>query len=79
MLAFPATALPACRRPEDAVRGNTAEAGWYASSSRGDSKLSSSAMEPRRVRGVVTTFVLGLLVWGVLSLVVAGVREHTDL
>ncbi|MFM1988704.1 MAG: hypothetical protein RJA99_1661 [Pseudomonadota bacterium] len=41
--------------------------------------LPDKAVEPRRVRGVVTTFVLGLLVWGVLSLVVAGVREHTDL
>jgi capsular polysaccharide transport system permease protein len=40
--------------------------------------LPDKAVEPRRVRGVATTFVLGLVVWGVLSLVVAGVREHTD-
>ena len=41
--------------------------------------LPDKAVEPRRIRGVLTTFVLGLIVWGVLSLVVAGVREHTDL
>jgi capsular polysaccharide transport system permease protein len=41
--------------------------------------LPDKAVEPRRVRSVVTTFVLGLVVWGVLSLVVAGVREHTDI
>jgi capsular polysaccharide transport system permease protein len=35
-------------------------------------------MEPRRIRGVVTTFLLGLVLWGVLALVVAGVREHVD-
>jgi capsular polysaccharide transport system permease protein len=40
--------------------------------------LPDKAVEPRRVRGVVTTFMLGLVVWGVLSLVVAGVREHTE-
>jgi len=41
--------------------------------------LPDRAVEPRRVRGVLTTFVLGLIVWGVLSLVLAGVREHTDI
>jgi capsular polysaccharide transport system permease protein len=40
--------------------------------------LPDNAVEPRRIRGVVATFVLGLVAWGVLSLVVAGVREHTD-
>lgn len=35
------------------------------------------AMEPRRLRGVVTVFVVGLLLWGVVSLVIASVREHT--
>ena len=40
--------------------------------------LPDNAVEPRRVRSVVTVFVLGLVAWGVLSLVVAGVREHTD-
>ena len=36
------------------------------------------AMEPRRIRSVFTVFVLGLIAWGVLSLVFAGVREHTE-
>ncbi|MFZ4759373.1 MAG: hypothetical protein ACOYLX_14530 [Burkholderiaceae bacterium] len=40
--------------------------------------LPDKAVEPRRIRSVVTVFVLGLVLWGVLSLVVAGVREHTD-
>jgi capsular polysaccharide transport system permease protein len=37
-----------------------------------------SAVEPRRMRSVATVFVLGLVAWGVLSLVIAGIREHTD-
>lgn len=36
------------------------------------------AVEPRRIRSVLTVFVLGLVAWGVLSLVVSGVREHTE-
>jgi capsular polysaccharide transport system permease protein len=35
------------------------------------------ATEPKRVRGVLTVFLLGLILWGVLSLVVASVKEHT--
>ncbi len=34
------------------------------------------AMEPRRIRGIVTTFVLGLLVWGILLMIIAGIKEH---
>ncbi len=36
------------------------------------------AMEPRRVRGVFTTLVLGLVAWGILSMLIAGVKEHQD-
>ncbi len=36
------------------------------------------SVEPRRLRGIVATFVIGLLVWGVFSLVIASVREHTE-
>jgi capsular polysaccharide transport system permease protein len=36
------------------------------------------AVEPRRLRSILTVFVFGLILWGVLSLVVASVREHTD-
>jgi len=34
--------------------------------------------EPKRVRSILTVFVLSLVVWAVLSLVVASVREHTE-
>jgi capsular polysaccharide transport system permease protein len=40
--------------------------------------LPDMALEPRRVRSVFTVFLVGLLVWGVVSLLVAGVREHAD-
>ena len=36
------------------------------------------AMEPQRVRNIIATFMLGLIVWGVLSMLLAGVREHQD-
>jgi len=36
------------------------------------------AVEPRRMRSVVTVFLLGLVAWGVLSLVIAGIREHAQ-
>lgn len=36
------------------------------------------AREPRRSRSVLAVFILGLLLWGVLSALVAGVREHQD-
>jgi capsular polysaccharide transport system permease protein len=35
-------------------------------------------MEPRRIRSILTTFVLGIIVWGVLAMLFAGVREHQD-
>jgi capsular polysaccharide transport system permease protein len=34
------------------------------------------AVEPRRVRGVVATLLMGLIAWGILSLLLAGVLEH---
>lgn len=34
------------------------------------------ALEPRRLRGILTTLVLGLMAWGVLAILLAGVREH---
>jgi capsular polysaccharide transport system permease protein len=40
--------------------------------------LPDKAMEPRRIRSVFTVFLIGLIVWGVLSLLVAAVREHSD-
>ena len=34
------------------------------------------AVEPRRIRSILLTLVLGLIAWGVLSLLVASVKEH---
>ena len=36
------------------------------------------AVEPRRLRSVLTVFVVGLVLWGVVSLIVASIREHAD-
>ena len=38
--------------------------------------LPDEALEPRRIRGIFATFVLGLVIWGVLSMLLVGVREH---
>lgn len=40
--------------------------------------LPDKALEPRRLRGIAATFLLGLVAWGVLSMLLAGVREHQD-
>lgn len=34
------------------------------------------AQEPRRLRSIFATFILGIIAWGVLSMLLAGVREH---
>jgi capsular polysaccharide transport system permease protein len=36
------------------------------------------AMEPRRIRGVLSTLAVGLIAWGILSMLLAGVKEHQD-
>ncbi|OJY60820.1 MAG: hypothetical protein BGP16_06860 [Sphingobium sp. 66-54] len=36
------------------------------------------ALEPGRIRGILTAFAVGLVAWGVISMLVAGVREHRD-
>ncbi len=35
-------------------------------------------LEPRRLRNILATFILGLLAWGVLATLLAGIREHRD-
>lgn len=35
-----------------------------------------SALEPRRIRGVVSTILLGVILWGVLTMLIAGIKEH---
>lgn len=36
------------------------------------------AMEPRRLRAVFATFAVGMICWGILTMLIAGVREHHD-
>ena len=40
--------------------------------------LPDKAVEPRRIRSMIMVFVLGLVAWGVISLLVASIKEHTD-
>lgn len=34
------------------------------------------AIYPKRLRGVITTLLLGLIAWGILTMLIAGIREH---
>lgn len=38
--------------------------------------LPDDALEPRRIRGILGTLVVGLVAWGILTMLLAGVREH---
>lgn len=38
--------------------------------------LPDEAEEPRRLRGIFSTLILGLVAWGILSMLLAGLREH---
>ena len=40
--------------------------------------LPDKAMEPRRIRLVLTVFLIGLIAWGVVSLLIAAIREHSE-
>lgn len=40
--------------------------------------LPDEALEPKRWRGVLASLVVGLLLWGVFSVIFAGIREHHD-
>ena len=40
--------------------------------------LPDKALEPKRLRSVFTVLLLGLILWGVVSLVVASIKEHGD-
>lgn len=35
-------------------------------------------LEPRRLRGILSTLILGLAAWGIISLLLAGMLEHRD-
>jgi capsular polysaccharide transport system permease protein len=36
------------------------------------------AVEPRRLRAIFTVLMMGLIAWGILNILLAGVREHKD-
>lgn len=36
------------------------------------------AVEPRRIRGVLTVLAFALVLWGVASMILSGIREHAD-
>lgn len=36
-----------------------------------------SATKPRRLNGILATFVIGIMAWGIFSMLFAGVREHS--
>jgi capsular polysaccharide transport system permease protein len=40
--------------------------------------LPDKAMEPQRIRSVFTVLLIGLIAWGVVSLLIAAIREHSD-
>lgn len=40
--------------------------------------LPDEAQQPRRLRGIFATFVLGLIAFGVMTMLLAGIREHKD-
>lgn len=40
--------------------------------------LSDQALEPRRLRNIASVFVIGLIAFGVLSMLIAGIKEHKD-
>lgn len=40
--------------------------------------LPDDAMEPRRVRSIFTVIAVGLILWGVMSLTLESIREHTQ-
>jgi len=43
-----------------------------------EANLPDEAQEPRRLRGIFATFVLGLVAYGILTMLLAGIREHQD-
>ena len=40
--------------------------------------LPDDSLLPKRFRSIFTVFVVGLILWGVLSLVLASIREHDE-
>lgn len=40
--------------------------------------LPDEAQQPRRLRGILATFLLALVAYGILTMLIAGIREHKD-
>lgn len=40
--------------------------------------LPDAAMEPRRLRNIAATLLISLIVWGIVTLLIAGIKEHSD-
>ena len=40
--------------------------------------LPDKAMQPRRIRSIFSVFAVGMIAWGVVTLILASVREHAD-
>src|SRR3546814_15825095 len=40
--------------------------------------LPDDALEPRRTRGILATLIIGIVAWGIMSMLLAGVREHRN-
>jgi capsular polysaccharide transport system permease protein len=40
--------------------------------------LPDDAVEPRRLRGILATLIIGLIAYGILRMLLAGVREHAQ-
>lgn len=40
--------------------------------------LPDDSLEPRRIRGILATLIVGLVAWGILTMLLAGVREHRN-
>jgi capsular polysaccharide transport system permease protein len=40
--------------------------------------LPDEALLPHRLRNILATFLIGTLLWGIFSVIFAGIREHND-
>jgi capsular polysaccharide transport system permease protein len=43
-----------------------------------NTNLPDRSFEPKRIKGTVEVFLLGLIAWGIASMLIAGIREHQD-
>jgi len=66
-----AAAMTSLQSAEDEAQRKQAYVERIAEPSRPD-----EAAEPRRLRGIFATFMLGLIAWGIAHLLLAGLREH---